>query len=274
MGYHEATLGHVQVPESASNLVMPGWVFQGMITEIGEIVVKMGGEAEMRAFAQQCADDFSTWSDTLDLVDTGKLSDKEGIEKMTTLAEAAPEVLWKFLEARPGVILLVEEDGGEKGVTEVTNFRRILKELKRLPQRVMVLDQLRLWKEGQLTTVAVEQWANEQVEQNALDQEWVQHTVRQIRKVRRQAKAQTRVNNKSKSKAVRTPDHSRVVVDGEYNKKTFEASFTKCAAVGSGLTCAQSHSRAQGCACRSNLQCAPIAGAAACVAGFCSYERM
>jgi len=69
-------------------------------------------------------------------------------------------------------------------------------------------------------------------------------------------------------------DHSRAVVDGAYNKAVFEAGFTRCAAVGSGNTCAQPHGRRQGCACAVAAQCAAVGGATACIDGFCSYERM
>merc|ERR1712094_99942 len=69
-------------------------------------------------------------------------------------------------------------------------------------------------------------------------------------------------------------DHSRVVADGAYNKAVFEASFTQCAAVGSGSTCTQPRGRRQGCPCSKASQCAAVGGAAACVDGFCSYERM
>jgi len=53
-------------------------------------------------------------------------------------------------------------------------------------------------------------------------------------------------------------DHSKAVVDGAYNKAVFEASFTQCAAVGSGSTCNQPRGRRQGCACSKAAQCAAV----------------
>lgn len=69
-------------------------------------------------------------------------------------------------------------------------------------------------------------------------------------------------------------DHSKVIIDGSYHKATYDASFTRCAAVGSGESCAQPSGRHHGCACMRTSQCAAIAGPAACIDGFCSYARM
>merc|ERR1711939_497770 len=68
---------------------------------------------------------------------------------------------------------LIEEDGGAKGVTEVTNFRNLLKEVKWLPQYAAVLEEFSQWKQGHKTVQEVLAWTEEQLAAGKIDGTWL-----------------------------------------------------------------------------------------------------
>merc|ERR1711939_970056 len=68
---------------------------------------------------------------------------------------------------------LIEEDGGAKGVTEVTNFRNLLKEVKWLPQYAAVLEEFSQWKQGHKTVQEVLAWTEEKLAAGKIDGTWL-----------------------------------------------------------------------------------------------------
>merc|ERR1712070_331183 len=70
-------------------------------------------------------------------------------------------------------LALVEEDGGAKGVTEITNFRNLLKEIKWLPQYAAVLEEFSLWKEGKRTAEEVLVWTEQKMTAGEVDGTWL-----------------------------------------------------------------------------------------------------
>merc|ERR1711918_325971 len=87
------------------------------------------------------------------------------------ILEKAPAAL-KLAEAT-GSIALVEADGGKKGVDEVTNFRALLKEVKRLPQYAAVLEEFEAWKSGKRTEQQVLLWVQQKIANSELDADWI-----------------------------------------------------------------------------------------------------
>merc|ERR1711998_752750 len=78
----------------------------------------------------------------------------------------------KLAEAT-GSIKLIEADGGKKGVTEITNFRNLLKEVKRLPQYAAVLEEFDAWKKGERTVQQVLLWVQKSIPAKKLDGDWL-----------------------------------------------------------------------------------------------------
>lgn len=103
--------------------------------------------------------------------ESGKLSYPDGIKQMEGILEKAPAAL-KLAEAT-GSIALVEADGGKKGVDEVTNFRALLKEVKRLPQYAAVLEEFEAWKSGKRTEQQVLLWVQQKIANSELDADWI-----------------------------------------------------------------------------------------------------
>merc|ERR1719353_2675016 len=85
------------------------------------------------------------WEQVLTDAETGKLAYPKAVEKMEEIITKAPAAL-KLAEVT-SALQLIEEDGGAKGVTEVTNFRNLLKEVKWLPQYAAVLEEFSQWKQ-------------------------------------------------------------------------------------------------------------------------------
>merc|ERR1711924_529062 len=79
------------------------------------------------------------WEQLLTDTETGKLSYPDAVAKMEKILSDAPAAL-KLADAT-GAIELVEQDGGKKGVNELTNFRNLLKQVKRLPEYATVLEE-------------------------------------------------------------------------------------------------------------------------------------
>merc|ERR1719258_1034298 len=77
------------------------------------------------------------WEQVLTDAETGKLAYPKAVEKMEEIITKAPAAL-KLAEVT-SALQLIEQDGGAKGVTEVTNFRNLLKEVKWLPQYAAVV---------------------------------------------------------------------------------------------------------------------------------------
>jgi hypothetical protein len=111
------------------------------------------------------------WEQVLADAETGKLAYPDAIAKMEQIIERAPAAL-KLAEAT-GALELIEEDGGAKGVTEVTNFRSLLKHIRWLPQYAAVLEEYKAWDKGERTVQEVLMWTEGKLAKNEIDGEWL-----------------------------------------------------------------------------------------------------
>jgi len=111
------------------------------------------------------------WEQLLADAETGKLSYPDAVAKMEKILSDAPAAL-KLADAT-GAIELVEQDGGKKGVNELTNFRNLLKQVKRLPEYAAVLDEFTAWKDGKRTIQQVLLWTQKQIADNKIDPAWM-----------------------------------------------------------------------------------------------------
>merc|ERR1712232_1439402 len=98
----------------------------------------------------------ASWEKILTEAESGTLPFPKAVESMEEIITKNPAAL-KLAEAT-NALALVEQDGGTKGVTEVTNFRNLLKEVKWLPQYAAVLQEFSAWKEGKRTAEEVLVW--------------------------------------------------------------------------------------------------------------------
>merc|ERR1719486_448905 len=111
------------------------------------------------------------WEQVLTDAETGKLAYPKAVEKMEEIITKAPAAL-KLAEVT-SALQLIEEDGGAKGVTEVTNFRNLLKEVKWLPQYAAVLEEFSQWKQGHKTVQEVLAWTEEKLAAGDIDGTWL-----------------------------------------------------------------------------------------------------
>merc|ERR1719240_1718281 len=111
------------------------------------------------------------WEQVLTDAETGKLAYPKAVEKMEQIITEQPAAL-KLAEVT-NALQLIEEDGGAKGVTEVTNFRNLRKEVKWLPQYAAVLEEFSQWKEGHKTVQEVLAWTEEKLAAGEIDGTWL-----------------------------------------------------------------------------------------------------
>merc|ERR1719326_1273785 len=127
------------------------------------------------------------WNQILDDAESGTLPFPKAVEAMEEIITKNPAAL-KLAEAT-NALALVEEDGGAKGVTEVTNFRNLLKEIKWLPQYTAVLEEFSLWKEGKRTAEEVLAWTEEKLAAGKIDGTWLSKAYETTAKAAATAKA-------------------------------------------------------------------------------------
>merc|ERR1711988_115306 len=113
----------------------------------------------------------AAWEQLLGDAESGTLPFPKAVEAMEEIITKNPAAL-KLAEAT-NTLALVEEDGGAKGVTEITNFRNLLKEIKWLPQYAAVLEEFSLWKEGKRTAEEVLVWTEQKMTAGELDGTWL-----------------------------------------------------------------------------------------------------
>jgi len=111
------------------------------------------------------------WEQVLTDAETGKLAYPDAVAKMEEIITKAPAAL-KLAEVT-GALQLIEVDGGAKGVTEVTNFRSLLKQIRWLPQYAAVLEEFTAWKNGQRTIQEVLVWTEEKMSKGEIDGTWL-----------------------------------------------------------------------------------------------------
>jgi len=113
----------------------------------------------------------SEWEAILSDTESGKLHYDDAVKKMEEIITKDAAAL-KLAEATDA-FELVHQDGGKKGVTEITNFRSLLKHIKWLPQYASVLEKLTKWKSRELSTQQIIVWVQEEATAGRLDQRWM-----------------------------------------------------------------------------------------------------
>merc|ERR1712100_804358 len=143
------------------------------------------------------------WEQLLTDAETGKVSYPDAVAKMEKLLEDAPAVL-KLADAT-GAIELVEEDGGKKGVNELTNFRNLLKQVKRLPEYATVLEEFTAWKDGKRTIQQVLLWTQKQIADSKIDPAWMAKAYERVSGAKRVATSNARPGAAAATAARRSP---------------------------------------------------------------------
>jgi hypothetical protein len=139
-----------------------------IFTHVYDIAEKMG-DADIDGLLD--TKKTAAWQQILNDAESGTLPFPKAVEAMEEIITKNPAAL-KLAEAT-NVLALVEEDGGAKGVTEITNFRNLLKEIKWLPQYAAVLEEFSLWKEGKRTAEEVLVWTEQKMTAGELDGTWL-----------------------------------------------------------------------------------------------------
>lgn len=111
------------------------------------------------------------WEQVLIDAETGKLTYPDAVAKAEEIITSAPAAL-KLAEVT-GALELIEEDGGAKGTTEITNFRNLLKQIKWLPQYAAVLEEFSAWKNGERTIQEVLVWTEDKMSRGEIDGTWL-----------------------------------------------------------------------------------------------------
>jgi hypothetical protein len=139
-----------------------------IFTHVYDLAEKMG-DADIDGLLD--ANKVAEWEQVLTDAENGKLAYPKAVEKMEEIITKAPAAL-KLAEVT-NTFQLIEEDGGAKGVTEVTNFRNLLKEVKWLPQYAAVLEELSQWKQGTKTVQQVLAWTEGKLAAGEIDGTWL-----------------------------------------------------------------------------------------------------
>jgi uncharacterized protein YoxC len=139
-----------------------------IFTHVYDLAEKMG-DADIDGLLD--AKKVAEWEQVLTDAETGKLAYPKAVEKMEHIITEQPAAL-KLAEVT-NALQLIEEDGGAKGVTEVTNFRNLLKEVKWLPQYAAVLEEFSQWREGHKTVQEVLAWTEEKLAAGEIDGTWL-----------------------------------------------------------------------------------------------------
>jgi len=139
-----------------------------ILDHVYELAEKMG-DTDIDALLDATA--VKEWEQVLADAETGKLAYPDAVAKMEEIITKAPAAL-KLAEVT-GALQLIEVDGGAKGVTEVTNFRSLLKQIRWLPQYAAVLEEFSAWKNGQRTIQEVLVWTEEKMSKGEIDGTWL-----------------------------------------------------------------------------------------------------
>jgi hypothetical protein len=137
-------------------------------------IAKKMGDADIDSLIKPAT--VKEWEQLITDTETGKINYDDAVKKMEEVITKDSAAL-KLAEAT-GCFELIHEDGGAKGVTEVTNFRSLLKHIKWLPQYSAVLEEFASWKSGDKTIQQVLVWVQEQVSAGKLDDRWLAAAVK------------------------------------------------------------------------------------------------
>merc|ERR1711943_23485 len=139
-----------------------------IFTHVYDIAEKMG-DADIDGLLD--TKKTAAWEQILNDAESGTLPFPKAVSAMEEIITKNPAAL-KLAEAT-NALALVEQDGGAKGVTEVTNFRNLLKEIKWLPQYAAVLEEFSQWKQGHKTVQEVLAWTEEKLAAGEIDGTWL-----------------------------------------------------------------------------------------------------
>merc|ERR1712178_464768 len=128
-------------------------------------------DAEINGQLHAVFEHVSTLAEKMGDTDIDPLLDEKNVKEWEKILSDAPAAL-KLADAT-GAIELVEQDGGKKGVNELTNFRNLLKQVKRLPEYATVLEEFTAWKDGKRTIQQVLLWTQKQIADNKIDPAWM-----------------------------------------------------------------------------------------------------
>jgi hypothetical protein len=143
------------------------------------------------------------WEQLLADAETGKVSYPDAVATMEKILADAPAAL-KWADAT-GAIELVEEDGGKKGVNELTNFRNLLKQVKRLPEYATVLEEFTAWKDGKRTIQQVLLWVQKQIAAGKIDPAWMAKAYERVSGAKRVATSNARPGAAAATAVRRSP---------------------------------------------------------------------
>merc|ERR1719162_2208336 len=127
------------------------------------------GDADIDALLD--ADNVKTWEKVITDAETGLINYPDAVAKMEEIITKAPVAL-KLAEVT-GALQLIEQDGGAKGVNQLTNFRNLLKEIKWLPQYAAVLEEFSAWKNGERTIQEILVWTEDKMTKGEIDGTWL-----------------------------------------------------------------------------------------------------
>jgi len=164
----DATMAAEEAPEAVEINQEITEQLDAVFNHVYDLAEKMG-DTDIDALLDET--NVKKWEQLLTDTETGKIVFPDAIKKMEEILTAAPAAL-KLADVT-GTIQLVEEDGGAKGVNELTNFRSLLKEVKRLPEYSLVLTEFEAWKKGERTAQQVLLWTQKQISEGKVDPVWM-----------------------------------------------------------------------------------------------------
>merc|ERR1712070_794217 len=144
-----------------------------VFNHIYDVAEKMG-DSEIDSLLKP--DTVKEWEQLLADTEEGKINYKDAVDKMEAILTKEPAAL-KLAEATKAFVL-VEEDGGNKGVTEITNFRSLLRHVKWLPQYASVLELLSDWKDDKITMQHAMTTIQEQTQAGEIDPRWLSEAMK------------------------------------------------------------------------------------------------
>jgi len=142
------------------------------VYDLAEKMTSVDGEDVNRLLKPE---NIKEWELLLTDTETGKLNYDEAVKKMEEVLTKNTAAL--HLAHATGAFERMHKDGGKKGVTEITNFRNLLKHVKWIPQYGTVFQQLKEWKSGNVSTQDVLTWIQEQIKAGKLDDSWLNKAV-------------------------------------------------------------------------------------------------
>lgn len=146
-----------------------------MFNHVYNLAQKMG-DADIDSLLKPGA--VQRWEKVLSDAETGAVDYDTAVKQMEAIIEEDPAAL-KLAEATDS-FQLVHEDGDRKGVTEIGNFRNLVRHVKWLPQYKAVLQELLKYKTGTQTAQQSLLWLEQQIAAGSLDQRWLAEALKEV----------------------------------------------------------------------------------------------